>query len=175
MSFRVGSGFDAHRLAPGRPLVLGGVRIEHGRGLEGHSDGDCLTHALCDALLGAMAAGDLGQHFPSSDPRWQGCSSLVFLEETARRVRDGGLRVENVDLTVIAEAPRLAPHVAAMRESLSRALGLAPNAVSVKVKSTDGLGFPGRGEGIAAQATVLLATREGAELTASRLAAEPGP
>jgi 2-C-methyl-D-erythritol 2,4-cyclodiphosphate synthase len=172
--FRVGSGFDAHRLVPGRALVLGGVRIDHSLGLEGHSDGDCLTHALCDALLGAIAAGDLGQRFPSNDPRWRDASSLLFLEETARRVREEGLRIENVDLTVIAEAPRLAPHAGAMRDCLSRALNLDPRAISIKAKSTDGLGFLGRGEGIAAQAVVLLATPEGVGSSASRIS-EPGP
>ena len=156
MSLRVGSGFDAHRLVPGRPLMLGGVRLEHDRGLEGHSDGDCLLHALCDALLGAAAAGDLGTHFPSDDPRWRGVASLELLAEVARMLRERGYAVENVDATLIAQAPRLAPHLEAMRAAISRCLGVAPDAVSVKAKSGDALGAIGRGEGIAAQAVALL-------------------
>jgi 2-C-methyl-D-erythritol 2,4-cyclodiphosphate synthase len=158
--YRVGNGFDAHRLTRGRPLVLGGVHVEHDRGLEGHSDGDCLIHALCDALLGAAAAGDMGRHFPSSDRRWKGASSLIFLEEVARLVGERGYRIENVDVTVIAQAPALAPHTEAMRQALSRCLGIGLEGVSVKAKSTDGLGALGREEGVAAQATVLL--RKGA-------------
>jgi 2-C-methyl-D-erythritol 2,4-cyclodiphosphate synthase len=154
--YRVGNGFDAHRLTRGRPLVLGGVHVEHDRGLEGHSDGDCLIHALCDALLGAAAAGDMGRHFPSSDRRWKGASSLIFLEEVARLVGERGYRIENVDVTVIAQAPALAPHTEAMRQALSRCLGIGVEGVSVKAKSTDGLGALGREEGVAAQATVLL-------------------
>jgi 2-C-methyl-D-erythritol 2,4-cyclodiphosphate synthase len=154
--YRVGNGFDAHRLTRGRPLVLGGVHVEHDRGLEGHSDGDCLIHALCDALLGAAAAGDMGRHFPSSDRRWKGASSLIFLEEVARLVGERGYRIENVDVTVIAQAPALAPHTEAMRQALSRCLGIGLEGVSVKAKSTDGLGALGREEGVAAQATVLL-------------------
>jgi 2-C-methyl-D-erythritol 2,4-cyclodiphosphate synthase len=158
--YRVGHGFDAHRLVPGRPLVLGGVRVDHGSGLEGHSDGDCLIHALCDALLGAAAAGDMGRHFPSSDPRWRNAPSRLFLEEAVRLVREKGYRVDNVDLTVIAQAPVLSPYLDPMRENLGRLLGLEHDAVSVKAKSTDGLGALGRGEGIAAQATVLLEGRQ---------------
>jgi 2-C-methyl-D-erythritol 2,4-cyclodiphosphate synthase len=154
--YRVGNGFDAHRLTRGRPLVLGGVHVEHDRGLEGHSDGDCLIHAVCDALLGAAAAGDMGRHFPSSDIRWKGASSLIFLEEVARLVGERGYRIENVDVTVIAQAPALAPHTEAMRQALSRGLGIGVEGVSVKAKSTDGLGALGREEGVAAQATVLL-------------------
>jgi 2-C-methyl-D-erythritol 2,4-cyclodiphosphate synthase len=156
MSFRVGSGFDAHRLAEGRPLVLGGVRVPFDRGLEGHSDGDCLLHALCDALLGAAGAGDMGSHFPSGDPRFSGVASLELLGETARLVRERGFGVENVDVTVIAQSPMLAPHLDAMRLAISRALGVPPETVSVKAKSTDGLGTVGRGEGIAASAVALL-------------------
>jgi 2-C-methyl-D-erythritol 2,4-cyclodiphosphate synthase len=154
--YRVGNGFDAHRLTRGRPLVLGGVHVEHDRGLEGHSDGDGLIHAVCDALLGAAAAGDMGRHFPSSDIRWKGASSLIFLEEVARLVGERGYRIENVDVTVIAQAPALAPHTEAMRQALSRGLGIGVEGVSVKAKSTDGLGALGREEGVAAQATVLL-------------------
>lgn len=153
---RVGTGFDAHRLVTGRPLFLGGIQVPHTHGLEGHSDGDCLVHALCDALLGAAGEGDMGRHFPSSDPRWKGTASLVFLQEVARIVAAAGFALENVDATVIAEAPPLAPHIAGMREALSRALGAPASAISIKAKSTDGLGAIGRGEGIAAQATALL-------------------
>jgi 2-C-methyl-D-erythritol 2,4-cyclodiphosphate synthase len=161
VSFRVGQGFDAHRLVEGRPLLLGGVRIAHARGLEGHSDGDCLMHAVCDALLGAAGAGDLGRHFPSSDARWKGAESRVFLEEVARLLRDGGFEVENLDATVIAQAPALAPHLDAMRERLAQVLGIDAGRVSVKAKTTDHLGALGRGEGIAAQAVALIRRRDG--------------
>ena len=157
---RVGNGFDAHRLVPGRRLVLGGVEIPFDRGLEGHSDGDCLLHAVCDALLGALAAGDMGEHFPSSEPKWKGTASMVFLKEVARMVDEKGYVVENLDVTVIAERPALAPHVQGMRAGLARALGARDERVSVKAKTTDGMGSLGRGEGIAAQAAVLLRRRE---------------
>lgn len=156
MSYRVGTGFDSHRLVPGRRLMLGGVLIPSDRGLEGHSDGDCLIHAVCDALLGAAAAGDMGEHFPSSDPRFAGAASRVFLEHVADLLRDRGLTVANVDATVIAQAPALAPHLGAMREALCGMLRLAPGAVSVKAKSADHMGALGRGEGIAAQAVALV-------------------
>ena len=156
---RIGSGFDAHRLVPGRPLMLGGVRVEHARGLEGHSDGDCLVHAVCDALLGAAGAGDLGSRYASDDPRWKDASSMVFLAESAREVAERGYVVENVDATVIAQEPRLAPYTERMRMRLSDGLRVPPDVVSVKAKSTDGLGSFGRGEGIAALATLLLKRR----------------
>jgi 2-C-methyl-D-erythritol 2,4-cyclodiphosphate synthase len=159
---RVGQGFDAHRLVEGRPLLLGGVRVPYERGLEGHSDGDCLLHAVCDALLGAAAAGDMGRHFPSSDDRWKGASSLAFLDEAVRLVRERGYEVENVDATVIAQVPRLVSHLEGMQETLARHLGLETNAVSVKAKSPDGLGAVGRAEGIAAQAVVLLSRKQSA-------------
>lgn len=158
--FRVGTGFDAHRLVAGRRLMLGGVEVAHPRGLEGHSDGDCLAHALCDALLGAAGEGDMGRHFPSDDPQWKGASGAIFLERTARLLGMRGFTVENVDLTVIAEEPVLAPYIEKMRSALGRCLALEPERVSVKAKSTDGLGAVGRGEGIAAVATVLLSKRE---------------
>lgn len=156
MTYRVGQGLDVHGLEEGRPLVLGGVVVPHDRGLVGHSDGDCVLHALCDALLGAAALGDMGGHFPSSEPRWRGASSSVFLEEVLRLVRQAGYAVENVDLTVVAEAPRLGPHAEAMRLNLAAGLGVDRGRVSVKIKSTDGLGAVGRGEGVAAAAVVLL-------------------
>ena len=154
---RIGQGIDAHRLAAGRPLLLGGVEIPHPRGLEGHSDGDVLLHAVASALLGALGAGDLGLHYPSSDPRLAGISSRVIVGEVAARVRGAGLAVANVDATVIAQEPRLAPHLGAMRASLADLLGVGEDRVNVKATSTDGLGAIGRGEGIAAQAVVLLA------------------
>jgi 2-C-methyl-D-erythritol 2,4-cyclodiphosphate synthase len=154
--YRVGNGFDAHRLVSGRPLILGGVTVVHDRGLEGHSDGDCLIHAICDALLGAAAAGDMGRYFSSSDPRWKGAASLTFLQEVARIVNERGFAVENVDATVIAEAPPLAPYTEGMRVKLGRCLGIEAERIGVKAKSSDGLGSIGRGEGIAAQATALL-------------------
>jgi len=159
VSHRVGSGFDAHRLAAGRPLVLGGVRVPFDRGLAGHSDGDCLLHAVCDALLGAAALGDMGRHFPSSDPRFEGVASLDFLAEVGRLVGDRGFVVENIDATVIAQAPALAPHLGAMRLAIGRCLGLPVEAVSVKAKSSDGLGALGRGDGIAAMAVALLRSK----------------
>jgi 2-C-methyl-D-erythritol 2,4-cyclodiphosphate synthase len=153
---RVGSGFDVHKLVPGRPLVLGGVEIPFELGLEGHSDGDCVLHALCDALLGAVAAGDMGGHFPSSDARWKGTASEVFLKEVARIVSENGYALENLDVTVIAERPALGPHIQDIREGLGRALGIPLDRVSVKAKTVDGLGAIGAGQGIAAQAAVLL-------------------
>jgi 2-C-methyl-D-erythritol 2,4-cyclodiphosphate synthase len=153
---RVGHGFDAHRLVAGRPLRLGGVEVPHGRGLEGHSDGDCVLHAVCDALLGAAAEGDMGRHFPSKDPRWHGVASRVFLEEVGRRVRAAGYALVNLDVTVIAQEPVLAPHLEPMRVAIAAVLGVERAQVSVKAKSTDHLGALGRGEGIAALATVLL-------------------
>ena len=157
---RVGSGYDAHRLVAGRPLILGGVTVPFERGLEGHSDGDCLVHSLCDALLGAAAAGDLGSHFPSTDPRWSGASSLDFLKAVATEVSKRHLALENADATVIAEAPPLAPYLNEMRDVLSGVLGVTRDRVSIKAKSNDGLGAVGRGEGIAAQTVVLLRSQE---------------
>jgi 2-C-methyl-D-erythritol 2,4-cyclodiphosphate synthase len=158
--FRVGQGIDAHRLVAGRPLLLGGVHVPYDRGLEGHSDGDCLLHALCDALLGAAGAGDLGARFPSRDPKWKDAKSLVFLDEVMRVLEERRLTVVNVDATVIAQAPALASHLEAMRDTVARHLGIGKDAVSVKAKSTDGLGALGRVEGIAAQAVVLVKTKE---------------
>jgi len=153
---RVGQGFDVHRLVAGRGLWLGGIEVPHGRGLEGHSDGDCVLHAICDALLGAIGAGDMGQHFPSRDPRWRGVESRVFLEHVVSLVREAGYAISNVDVTVVAQEPVLAPHLEPMRAAISGVLGAEPGAVSVKAKSTDHLGALGRGEGIAALAVVLV-------------------
>jgi 2-C-methyl-D-erythritol 2,4-cyclodiphosphate synthase len=153
---RVGQGFDVHRLVAGRALKLGGVDVPHGRGLEGHSDGDCVLHSICDALLGAVGAGDMGQHFPSSDAQWRGAESRIFLEETSRLVRERGYRVSNVDVTVIAQEPVLRPHLEPMRQSIGGILGVDLADVSVKAKSTDHLGALGRAEGIASLAAVLV-------------------
>lgn len=154
--FRIGQGVDAHALAPGRPLRLGGVVIPHDRGLAGHSDGDVLLHAVASALLGALGDGDLGRHFPSSDPSLAGIASGELLRRVLARVHAAGFVIGNVDATVIAEAPRLAPHVGRMQESVAELLGAAPADVNVKVTSSDGLGFLGRAEGIAATAVALL-------------------
>jgi len=153
---RIGHGFDAHRLVAGRPLHLGGVEVPHGRGLEGHSDGDCVLHAVCDALLGAAGEGDMGRHFPSREPRWRGVASRVFLEEVRRLVDVAGYSLVNLDVTVIAQEPVLSPHLEPMRAAIAGTLGVEEGRVSVKAKSTDHLGALGRGEGIAALATVLL-------------------
>jgi 2-C-methyl-D-erythritol 2,4-cyclodiphosphate synthase len=163
MGLRIGNGFDSHRFASGRPLMLGGVHVPNDAGLEGHSDGDCLVHAICDALLGALAAGDLGTYFPSSDPRWAGSSSLVFLEDVGRMVAEKGFSIENIDSTVIAEVPVLVLHVGEMRETVSRSLGIAMELVSVKAKTADQMGALGRSEGIAAHATVLLRSQATAQ------------
>ncbi len=154
---RIGQGFDAHALVAGRKLVIGGVEIPHDKGLAGHSDADVLIHALCDALLGAAALGDIGAHFPDSDARYQGIDSRRLLREVAALLARSRYRVVNVDATIVAQAPRMAPHVAAMRANLAQDLGIAAEAVSVKAKTTEKLGFVGRGEGIAAEAVVLLA------------------
>ncbi len=153
---RIGQGFDAHRLVPGRKLVLGGVEIPHPAGLAGHSDADVLLHAICDALLGAASLGDLGHHFPDSDPQYAEIDSRRLLRDSARKVVEAGFRIVNVDATIIAQAPRMAPHVARMIGNIAADLALAPAAVSVKATTTEGLGFAGRGEGIAAQAVALI-------------------
>ena len=149
---RVGMGYDVHRLAEGEELWLGGIRIEHERGLAGHSDADVALHAIVDALLGAIANGDIGSHFPPSDPQWKGASSDRFLAHAARLVTDAGYAVGNIDLTIICEAPKIGPHRQAMRERIADLLGVDINAISVKATTTERLGFTGRGEGIAAQA-----------------------
>ena len=153
---RIGLGFDAHRLVSGRPLILGGVAIPHHLGLSGHSDADVLSHALGDALLGAVAAGDLGTHFPDSDPAYQNISSLVLLEKIVALVRQRGFRPVNVDATIVAEKPKLAPHIPAMVANLAAALGLPPAAVSVKATTTEQMGFTGKEEGMAAYAVALV-------------------
>ena len=156
MTARAGIGYDVHRLVAGRPLVLGGVRFEGPRGLSGHSDADVLCHAIGDALLGAAALGDLGEHFPPGDPRWKDASSLELLGRIRALVADRGGRIVNVDATVVAEAPALAPARAAMRANIAAALGLEAVQVSVKATTNEGLGAIGRGEGIAAWAVALV-------------------
>jgi 2-C-methyl-D-erythritol 2,4-cyclodiphosphate synthase len=153
---RVGLGYDAHRLVPGRPLILGGVALPYHLGLLGHSDADVLSHAIGDALLGAAGAGDLGSHFPDSDPAYKDISSLLLLEQIVKLVSRRGFKPVNVDATVVAQAPRLGPHFPAMRANLARVLGLAEDAVNLKATTTEQMGFAGRGEGIAAYAVVLL-------------------
>jgi 2-C-methyl-D-erythritol 2,4-cyclodiphosphate synthase len=160
---RVGIGYDVHPFADGRALVLGGETLPGARGLKGHSDADALCHAVADALLGALALGDLGTHFPDSDPRWKDANSLALLSEVASMVHNHGYVVGNVDATVLAEAPKLAPHVAAMRSNLAGALGVAVDQVSVKATRPEGLGSLGKGEGLAVWAVALLAPRTAPE------------
>ena len=154
--FRVGTGFDAHALQDGVPLTLGGVRIEHPRGLAGHSDGDVLAHALTDAVLGAAGLEDIGALFPSGDPALHGADSVELLRQAWARVQEDGWELVNVDVVLIGEEPRLAPHRAAMRARLGDALGVGAERVAVRATTTDGLGFTGRKEGLAAQAVALL-------------------
>ena len=156
MSCRIGQGYDAHRFGPGDGIVVGGERIAFDRGIVAHSDGDVLLHAVCDALLGAAGLGDLGVWFPDSDPRYASASSRTLLREVRNRVATAGWRAVNVDATVIAEAPRLAGHRDAMRANLAADLGLPVEAASVKATTTEGMGFTGRGEGIACHAVALL-------------------
>lgn len=158
---RIGIGYDSHRFAEGRKLILGGVEIAHPRGLAGHSDADAVVHAVTDAVLGAAALGDIGTHFPDTDPAWQNADSLDLLRRANGLLEEHGYQVVNVDVTVVCEAPRIGPHVAAMREKLASALGIGAQHVSVKGKSNEGMGWIGRGEGIAAIATALIATVEG--------------
>ena len=153
---RVGLGYDAHRLAPGRPLILGGVEIPHAQGLLGHSDADVLSHAIGDALLGAVGAGDLGTHFPDNDPAYKNISSLILLGRIMEIVRDQGFAPQNVDATLVAQEPRLAPHIPLMQANLAPILGLTPAEVNVKATTTEHMGFAGRGEGIAAYAVDLV-------------------
>ncbi len=152
----IGQGYDAHRFAPGRPLILGGVRIPHDQGLLAHSDGDVLIHALCDALLGAAGLGDIGQHFPDSDAAYAGIDSRVLLRRLVALLAERGLAPHNADLTLVAQRPRLAPHREQMRSLLAEDLGISPERVNVKATTTEGMGFAGRGEGIACYAVVLL-------------------
>ena len=153
---RIGHGYDVHRLVPGRKLILGGVDIPHHLGLLGHSDADVLAHALMDALLGAAALGDIGQHFPDTDPAYSGADSLVLLGKVMDILARNGWRVENADMTILAQKPKLMPHIPQMRQNLSRVMGIPVTAISVKATTEEGLGFTGTEEGIAAHAVVLI-------------------
>lgn len=153
---RIGHGFDAHRLVDGRSMILGGVRVPFERGVLGHSDGDVLAHAIADAVLGAAALGDLGSHFPDTDPQWKDANSLQMLAHCAAVVRRAGFTIENVDATVVVERPKLAPFIERMRENIAGHLGLPIDRVSIKAKSSEGMGYTGDGTGIAAYAVVLL-------------------
>ena len=153
---RIGQGFDVHAFAEGRKLIIGGVDIPHNRGLLGHSDADVLLHAICDALLGAAALGDIGRHFPDTDPHYKGADSRALLRHVAGLISKHGYRVNNIDATIIAQAPKMAPHVAAMIENIATDLGIAADRVNIKATTTEKLGFTGREEGIAAQAVCLL-------------------
>ena len=157
MELRIGNGYDIHRLGPERALVLGGIQIEHELGLVGHSDADALTHAIMDAMLGALALGDIGHYFPPSDPKWAGADSIALLQQVNQIVTDLGWRPNNIDATVVAERPKLKPHIKAMRERLASALEIGSDLVSVKATTNEKLGPTGREEGIAAYAVVLLA------------------
>jgi 2-C-methyl-D-erythritol 2,4-cyclodiphosphate synthase len=158
MQLRIGNGYDIHRLVPGRPLILGGLSLDHpeGLGLDGHSDADVLVHALMDALLGALSLGDIGQYFPPDDPRWKGADSLVLLEQVMGLIRERGWQVVNVDTVVVAERPKLRPHIAAMRAAIAARMGLDPEQVGVKATTNEKLGPTGREEGIACHAVALL-------------------
>ena len=153
---RIGQGFDAHALVRGRDLIIGGVKIPYDRGLQGHSDADVLLHAICDAILGAAGLGDIGQHFPDSDPRYGGIDSRKLLREVAKKVAELKLRIVNIDATIIAQEPRMTPYKALMIGNVAAALGITPALVNIKATTTEGLGFLGRVEGIAAQAVALL-------------------
>jgi 2-C-methyl-D-erythritol 2,4-cyclodiphosphate synthase len=156
MQIRIGNGYDIHRLVPGRSLILGGVKIEHELGLLGHSDADVLTHAIMDALLGALSLGDIGHYFPPTDPQWAGADSLQLLQQVHQLIIDRQWQITNIDTVVVAERPKLKPHIATMRDKLAAVLNLAPNQVGVKATTNEQLGPVGREEGICAYAVVLL-------------------
>ena len=153
---RIGYGYDVHPLAPGRKLILGGIEIPHGQGLLGHSDSDVLVHAVCDALLGAMGEGDLGRHFPSSDQRYKGISSLKLLQDVISKLKSKGFRIGNIDTVIVAQAPRLGPHLAAMQKKIAEVAGFKPDLINIKVKSGEGLDAVGKEEGMIAHAVCLI-------------------
>ncbi|MDA8101085.1 MAG: 2-C-methyl-D-erythritol 2,4-cyclodiphosphate synthase [Nitrospiraceae bacterium] len=159
MKVRIGFGYDVHRLVEGRELFMGGVEIPWEKGLLGHSDADVLLHAICDALLGAAGLGDIGKHFPDTDPRYKGISSLSLLSDVARLLGERGFRANNIDATIVAERPKMAPHIGTMVANIARAVGAEPASVNVKATTTEGLGFAGRGEGIAAYAVCTITER----------------
>jgi 2-C-methyl-D-erythritol 2,4-cyclodiphosphate synthase len=156
--FRVGIGYDVHQLKDGLPLTLGGVRIEHSKGLVGHSDADVLIHAVCDALLGAAALGDIGKHFPDTDPKYKGIDSRLLLKETARLTRENGYEINNIDSILCMQKPKVAPYIHQMRQNLAETMGIDIDQVSVKATTTEHLGFEGREEGISAHAVTILTT-----------------
>ena len=158
---RVGNGYDVHRLVEGRKLMIGGVEIPHEKGLLGHSDADVLLHAVCDALLGAAGLGDIGRHFPDSAQKFKGISSLELLHETAQMLSKGGFRVNNIDTTIVAEKPKMAQHIPAMIANIAAALNIQSSSVNIKATTTEGLGFAGKGEGIAAYAVCTLVGTDG--------------
>lgn len=153
---RIGMGYDVHRLTEGRDMIIGGVKIPYEKGLLGHSDADVLLHAICDALLGAAALGDIGKHFPDTDPAYKGISSLVLLEKVGELIQEKSFFIENIDATIIAQAPKMRPHIDTMRENIANALGIMVEQVNVKATTEEGLGFTGGGEGISSQAICLL-------------------
>lgn len=165
---RIGMGYDVHRLVEGRPLVMGGVTIPYGLGLLGHSDADVLLHAIADALLGAAALGDIGKHFPDTDPAYKGISSVILLEQVGKLLEENMFFIENIDATIIAQAPKMRPHIDRMRENIAGALGISADQVNVKATTEEGLGFTGEGRGISAQAVCLLTSpREMATMEAA--------
>jgi 2-C-methyl-D-erythritol 2,4-cyclodiphosphate synthase len=157
--YRIGNGYDVHRLIKGRKLILGGVDIPHGLGLDGHSDADVLCHALCDSLLGASGAGDLGKYFPDTDNKWKGVSSLVLLEKSGELVAERGFQISNIDTTIVAQQPKIGPHIESMTTNISETLKIDPTQINIKATTTERLGFTGREEGIAAYAVALLKTK----------------
>ena len=157
--YRIGNGYDVHRLIKGRKLILGGVDIPHGLGLDGHSDADVLCHALCDSLLGACGAGDLGKYFPDTDNKWKGVSSLVLLKKSGELVAERGFQISNIDTTIVAQQPKIGPHIESMTTNISETLKIDPTQINIKATTTERLGFTGREEGIAAYAVALLQTK----------------
>ena len=157
--YRIGNGYDVHRLIKGRKLILGGVEIPHGLGLDGHSDADVLCHAVCDSLLGASGAGDLGKYFPDTDNKWKDVSSLVLLEKSGELVAERGFQISNIDTTIVAQQPKIGPHIESMTTNISETLKIDPTQINIKATTTERLGFTGREEGIAAYAVALLQTK----------------
>ena len=157
--YRIGNGYDVHRLIKGRKLILGGVDIPHGLGLDGYSDADVLCHALCDSLLGASGAGDLGKYFPDTNNKWKGASSLVLLEKSGELVAERGFQISNIDTTIVAQQPKIGPHIESMTTNISETLKIDPTQINIKATTTERLGFTGREEGIAAYAVALLQTK----------------
>ena len=157
--YRIGNGYDVHRLIKGRKLILGGVDIPHGLGLDGHSDADVLCHALCDSLLGAAGAGDIGKYFPDTEKKWKGISSLILLEKSGELVTERGFQISNIDTTIVAQQPKIGPHIESMTTNISETLKIDPTQINIKATTTERLGFAGREEGIAAYAVTLLQTK----------------